>query len=112
MKIGSIDMMQSQLNNNSDIQNIKNLSESVKKKGAVVDKEKKAQEADNVAKEFETLFVDMMLKSMRQTAKAEDESNAQDIYKGMLDSEYSKSMTEAQSFGIRQMIKEWITQNS
>ncbi len=71
--------------------------------------EKQAQE---VAKEFETMFVDMMLKSMRETARPTDESNAQNIYSTMLDGEYSKVMTEGTNFGIRDMILGWVKQNS
>jgi len=66
--------------------------------------------AEKAAQEFETLFVDMMVKSMRQTAAPEDSSNAEDIYQGMLDSEYSKSMTTANNFGIREQILNWMEQ--
>ncbi|MES2614157.1 MAG: rod-binding protein [Bdellovibrionota bacterium] len=100
------------LNDNNDLENLKRLSTQGKNKPSVVDKEKKLKEADSVAKEFETLFVDMMMKSMRETAKPEEETNAENIYKGMLDSEYSKTMTDAQSFGIREMVRQWIVDNS
>lgn len=66
------------------------------------------KEAQKVALDFETLFVDLMLKQMRQTAKPEDMSNAEEMFQGMLDGEYSKGMTEAQEFGIRSMILEWM----
>lgn len=72
--------------------------------------QKRREEAENVAQEFETMFVDMMVKSMRQTAQREDVSNAEDIYQGMLDSEHSKAMTASQSFGIRTKIIEWLEQ--
>jgi len=68
-------------------------------------------EAENVAKEFETLFMDMMVKSMRVTAKPEEETPAMDIFQGMLDSEYAKSMTAQQSFGLREMVVNWLKQN-
>jgi Rod binding domain-containing protein len=71
---------------------------------------KKRQEAEKTAQEFETLFVDMMVKSMRKSAQPEDVSNAEDIYQGMLDSEYSKSMTGANNFGIREKILDWMEQ--
>ncbi|MEN9826023.1 MAG: hypothetical protein RI953_1768 [Pseudomonadota bacterium] len=79
---------------------------------AIVDEKllAKRQEAEKAAQEFETLFVDMMVKSMRQTAAPEDSSNAEDIYQGMLDSEYSKSMTTANNFGIREQILNWMEQ--
>ncbi|WP_338635649.1 rod-binding protein [Spirobacillus cienkowskii] len=71
----------------------------------------KIKEAETVAKEFETIYLDMMLKSMRQTAKPENESNAHDIFQSMLDSEYSKIMAESQSFGIRDLILNWMKDN-
>ena len=71
----------------------------------------KIKDAENVAKEFETIYLDMMLKSMRQTAKPEDESNAHDIFQGMLDGEYTKLMADSQSFGIRDIILNWMKEN-
>lgn len=71
---------------------------------------RKREEAEKAAQEFETLFVDMMVKSMRQTAQPEEMSNAEDIYQGMLDSEYSKSMTTSNNFGIREQILNWMEQ--
>lgn len=122
MRIGNMDVLQSNLNeNNNDLENLKKIVGSEKNKNTsqvdhknakVVDKEKKAKEADAVAKEFETLFVDMMMKSMRETVKSDGETNAENIYKSMLDSEYSKNMTDAQSFGIREMVRQWIMENS
>ena len=69
------------------------------------------KEAENVAKEFETIYLDMMLKSMRQTAKPEDESNAHDIFQSMLDGEYTKLMADSQNFGIRDLILNWMKEN-
>jgi Rod binding domain-containing protein len=71
---------------------------------------KKRSEAEKVAEEFETMFMDMMVKSMRKTSQPEELSNAEDIYQGMLDSEYAKSMTATQSFGIRSQILQWLEQ--
>ena len=68
----------------------------------------KAAEADKVAREFETLFMDLVMKSMRQTARPEEQSNATEIYQGMLDSEQTKNMTNAQDFGIRSLILDWM----
>jgi flagellar protein FlgJ len=115
MRIGNLDLVQNSLSDTTDLDNLKNISGNDKQKlGKLnhVDKEKKSKEADAVAKEFETLFVDMMMKSMRETVKPDDETNAQNIYKSMLDSEYSKNMTDAQSFGIREMVRNWIIENS
>jgi flagellar protein FlgJ len=113
MRVGSLDILQNTIENTRDLEHLKKISGQDKlTHDKVIDKDKKVKEADSVAKEFETLFVDMMMKSMRETVKPEEESNAQNIYKSMLDSEYSKTMTDAQSFGIREMVKNWIIENS
>lgn len=112
MGMNSLDMARSHMENYDKLEDLKSFTAPDKNKIAKLDKEKKEKEADEVAKEFETLFVDMMLKSMRQTIKSEDETNAEGIYKSMLDNEYSKLTTDAQSFGIREMVKKWIVENS
>jgi peptidoglycan hydrolase FlgJ len=71
---------------------------------------KKRAEAEKVAQDFETMFVELMVKSMRQTAQREDMSNAEDIYQGMLDSEYSKGMAASRSFGIKEQVLNWLEQ--
>lgn len=70
------------------------------------------KKAEKVAEEFESVFLDMMLKSMRKTAVGEDESNAQSIYTGMLDSEYAKTMSANKSFGIKALILDWLEKNN
>ncbi|WP_186647612.1 rod-binding protein [Fluviispira vulneris] len=106
MRIGSQDILQKMKSNsdpsiNQPTQTVKDLSK----------KEQNLRDAENVSKEFETLYIDMMIKSMRQTAKPEDESNAHDIFQGMLDGEYAKIMADAQSFGIRDLILNWMKEN-
>ncbi len=108
MKIGNLDLIQNSFEHNHDVEGLKRLSQNPHTKSTNGSKEAKFKEADNVAKEFETLFMEMMLKSMRETIKPEEESNAQSIYKSMLDGEYSKTMTDAQSFGIREMVRNWM----
>ena len=68
--------------------------------------------AREVAAEFETLFMDMVLKSMRSTVHGNDKSHALDTYQGMLDSEYSKVMGNHQGLGIQEMILDWMKQNA
>jgi Rod binding domain-containing protein len=75
------------------------------------EKLKKLQDAEKVATEFETLFMDLVLKGMRQTAKPENQDNATEIYTSMLDSERTKTMTESQEFGIRSLIMDWLKSN-
>jgi Rod binding domain-containing protein len=67
-----------------------------------------SSKAEQVAADFEALFMDMMLKSMRKTAAGPDQSNAMDIYTGMLDSEYAKNMATTRNFGIKSMILDWL----
>jgi Rod binding domain-containing protein len=67
-----------------------------------------ATEASKVAAEFETLFMDLVVKGLRQTAKPQEESNAQDIFTGMLDQEYTKVMTGSREFGIKSLILDWM----
>jgi|GEM_PF-4090847 len=69
---------------------------------------KKMREAEKVAADFETMFMDLIVKGMRKTAQPEESSNALDIYNGMLDDEYTKSMTAAQDFGVRNMLLDWM----
>lgn len=64
--------------------------------------------AEKVAEDFEALFLDLMLQSMRKTAAPEDESNAQSVYKSMLDSEYARKMSTGSTFGIKELILDWL----
>ena len=54
--------------------------------------------------EFESIFVKMMLKEMRNSVDKSDSlisgGWAEDIYQDMLDDEYSKSMTRTAGFGL------------
>ena len=55
-------------------------------------------------REFESIFVKMMLKEMRATVDKSDSlvsgGWAEDIFQDMLDDEYSKSMAETANFGL------------
>jgi flagellar protein FlgJ len=70
------------------------------------------ERAKQVAQEFETLYLDMMLKSMRSTVPSEDMGHAEQMYREMLDGEYSKEMSKSQDFGIQKMVYDWITQSA
>jgi Rod binding domain-containing protein len=70
--------------------------------------DRKRAEAVQSAQDFESMFLEMMMKSMRQTALPEDASNAMDIYTGLLDSEYAKSMSGNGGVGVQQSILEWM----
>ena len=61
---------------------------------------------DEVAQEFESLFVFQMLKSARKAKLADDilGSKAFETYQSLLDQEYSKKLAGAQNFGIAEAL--------
>ncbi len=68
-------------------------------------KDKKALE--EVAKDFEELFVTMVLKTMRASVPKSDftkSSHELELYEGMLDEAYAKNIAEKGSFGVADMI--------
>ena len=76
--------------------------------GAEGSKLPEAEKVEKLSREFESLFLEVVLKSMRSTIpKSElvDGGNAEDIYRNMLDSEYAKAMAENNHTGISQSIK-------
>ena len=62
----------------------------------------KNQSLEDVAQEFESLFVFQMLKSARKAKLADGilDGQAHETYQTLLDHEYSKSMAKNQNFGI------------
>lgn len=60
------------------------------------------QELENVAEQFEAIFVHQMLKQARQSKLAEGifSSEAQDTFNNMLDTEYSQILSKKNNFGI------------
>lgn len=66
------------------------------------------KQLEEVAQEFEAIFVKMMLDSMRKTRHKEDDMNyggqAEDIFEDMLYTEYSRSMAQRGDFGIADLI--------
>ena len=66
-----------------------------------------------LAGEFESIFTELVLKSMRssvQNGGLIDGGNGEDIFKGMLDSEYSKAMADQRSSGIADSIEKHLLQ--
>ena len=61
---------------------------------------------EEVAQEFESLYVFQMLKSARRAKLAEGilTSKAFETYQGLLDQEYSKQLAGAQNFGIAEAL--------
>lgn len=66
-----------------------------------------------VAKEFESLFLDIVLRAMRKSIpKSEfiDGGNAEEIYRSMLDSEYAKLMSKQGVTGLAESIESQLNQ--
>jgi peptidoglycan hydrolase FlgJ len=64
-------------------------------------------EIKKAAEEFESIFMELMLKAMRDTVPKEgltSGGNAEDVYRGMLDSEYAKVMAGQHSSGLAETI--------
>jgi flagellar protein FlgJ len=64
------------------------------------------------AQDFESIFVNMMMKSMRSSVQKSgflDGGNAEEIYKGMLDQEYSKMMSKSGRLGLADTIERQLT---
>jgi len=70
-----------------------------------------AHKAKEVAAEFESLFMDLVLKSMRNTIHGSESNHALETYQSLLDSEYSKIMGNHQGIGIQEMILDWMKDN-
>ncbi len=66
------------------------------------------QQIRKVAEEFESLFLEIVLKSMRSTVPKSgmmDGGNGEDVFRSMLDTEYAKSMAANRSSGIAESIE-------
>lgn len=60
------------------------------------------------ARDFESIFIGLMLKSMRESVQKSgfvDGGNAEDIYRSMLDAEYSKTMSQSGDVGLAKTIE-------
>ena len=57
---------------------------------------------DEVAQEFESIFINQMLKSARSAKLADGlmDSEAYETYQSLLDQEYSKTLAKNHNFGI------------
>ena len=85
--------------------NLKNLN-NVKVKNLILDavRPKLANNTslEDVAQEFESIFINQMLKSARSAKLADGlmDSDAFETYQGLLDQEYSKMIAKNHNFGI------------
>ena len=67
-----------------------------------------AEELGKVSQDFESIFLEIVLRSMRSSVmKADlfDGGHAEEIYRGMLDGEYAKSMAHQDTTGLAHMIE-------
>jgi flagellar protein FlgJ len=67
-----------------------------------------AKKLKQAAEEFEAIFVNLMLKSMRDSVQKSgllDGGNGEDIFRGMLDQEYAKSMAAERKTQIADAIE-------
>lgn len=66
-----------------------------------------------LSEEFEAVFLEIVLKSMRESVQKSDLTNGgngEQIFQSMLDSEYSKNLATYQSTGLASTIMESLTQ--
>ncbi len=69
---------------------------------------KDVEKVKKLASDFESMFMEQMLKSMRSSVQKSgliDGGNAEEIYTSMLDSEYAKAMGNKGSNGIADMVE-------
>ncbi|MBT7271719.1 MAG: hypothetical protein HN885_01840 [Nitrospina sp.] len=69
-------------------------------------KNKNNKQLKSLAKEFESIFVHQLLKSMRSTVQKSDffDSHASNMYESLYDEEMSKIMTEQKGVGLADVI--------
>jgi peptidoglycan hydrolase FlgJ len=81
------------------------------KKGGKVDDPKTIRAA---AQQFESLFTNMMLKSMREAKLGEGmgESQESDLYQDMYDQQISLKMAQGKGIGLADMLVQQLTRNS
>jgi flagellar protein FlgJ len=65
-----------------------------------------------VAQEFESLFMEILLKSMRSTVPKGSEDSAKEMYESLLDSEYAKLMSKSSQLGIEESLLDWMKKNN
>lgn len=77
-------------------------------------RERDLAQVKKLAKEFESIFLEQMFRSMRSSVQKSgliDGGNAEEIYTSMLDSEYAKEMSAQGNAGLSQMIERQLLQS-
>jgi flagellar protein FlgJ len=70
--------------------------------------EKDRLSAKKVARDFESIFIGLMMKSMRETVGKDSLTgggHGEEMYRSMLDQEYAKAASEAQTLGLATAIE-------
>ncbi len=70
--------------------------------------EKNKIAAKKVARDFEAMFVGMMIKSMRDSVGKDSLTNGghgEEVYRSLLDQEYAKAVSENHSLGLAERIE-------
>jgi len=83
--------------------------QSLKKGGKQGTGEARKAEIRKVAVEFQSLFVEMMLKSMRETVnkdKLTGGGHGEEVYGSMLDREYATAISRRGNLGLAEMIEQ------
>lgn len=86
----------------------KNESKILRDKFENIAKNKDTKALEKAASEFEEIFINLVLKTMRNSVPKSDffgNSMQKEIYEGMLDEELSKSLASRGVFGLRDLIK-------
>ena len=73
--------------------------------------QKKSGSLDKAAEQFEALFVQMMLKSMRESVVKDEENTSQaaDMYQDLMDRELSVQFAKRRTLGIADMLTRQLT---
>ena len=83
--------------------------QSLKKGGKQHTGEARKAEIRKVAVEFQSLFVEMMLKSMRETVNKDNLTGGgygEEVYGSMLDREYATAISRRGNIGLAEMIEQ------
>ncbi|MBU0599914.1 MAG: rod-binding protein [bacterium] len=83
-------------------------------KGTPLDGEKKKKKLKELSKEFESIFVNQMIKTMRATVGKENlcyGGMAEDVFQEMLDQEYAKSMSSGKDFGMAKAVYDQLSKH-
>ncbi len=72
------------------------------------------EQIKKLAQEFESVFYEIVLRSMRQTVAKSgfiDGGNGEDIYRSMMDSEYAKEMSKQEMSQLAQALEKELLKN-